>query len=86
VPGEDGDFQHLVEAGRGFPLEGLFDELKVQLAAGQGFAEAKGAKKFRGREIDVVAVAGVENDFLRVALAVAHAQVVAEWLDHHLSQ
>ena len=47
------------------------------LRPGQG-----GAQELDAGEVDVVAVAGVEDHLLGVALLVAHAQVIAEALGH----
>ena len=55
-------------------LEGAVEGV---LGPGQG-----GAQELDAGQVDVVAVAGVEDHLLGVALLVAHAQIIAEALGH----
>jgi len=70
-------------AGSGFPFNGLLHQLEIQRAAHEGLTEPQRAQELQGGDVDVLGVAGVEHDFLGVALAVADAEVVAERGGHH---
>ena len=73
------NLQHVVEAGRTLPLDDLAHGLDLEGAV-EGILRPRqgGAQELEAGEVDVVAVAGVEDHVLGVALLVAHAQVVAE--------
>ena len=74
--------QHLIEPCRRLPLRRLLDELEIEVAVDQRVAESDGADEFVDGDIHVVAVAGIEDDFLRVAFAIADAQVISEGPGH----
>src|SRR5215472_9756908 len=67
---------------RRLPLYCLLDQLKIKASVDQSFAEAKRTQKFKRGDIDIFAVAGIEDDFLRVTFGIAHAQVIAEVFIH----
>src|SRR5215813_4695735 len=67
---------------RRLPLYCLLDQLKIKAAVDQGFAEAKRTQKFKRGDIDIFAVAGIEDHFLRVTFGIAHTQVIAEVFGH----
>ena len=56
--------------------------MKVEFAAEKLLAVAQRAEKFCGRQIDILGIAGVEDDFLRVTLTVTHAKIIAEMIWH----
>ena len=75
----NGDLQHVVEAGRRLPLHDLAHGLHLEGAIeGVRRPRQRGAQELEAGEVRIVAVAGVEHHVLRVALLVAHAQIVAE--------
>jgi hypothetical protein len=52
--------------------------LEIKLAAEELLAIAQRAEKFSGCKIDIFGIAGVEDNLLGVAFAVADTKVVAE--------
>jgi hypothetical protein len=56
----------------------LFDQLKIERAGDEVAEDAGGAKEFVNADVDVLAVAGVEDHLLGVALDVADAEVISE--------
>src|SRR5207247_2936674 len=74
------ELQHLIEARRRLPLDGLFHELEIEAAVDERRQHADRAEELVDRHVDVLAVSRVEDDLLRVALDVADAKVIAEGL------
>src|SRR3954463_1782445 len=72
--------QHLVEARRRLPFDRLLDQLKIEIPLEELGQYADRPQEFVDRNIDVLAVARIEDDLLRVALDVADAQIVAKIL------
>lgn len=62
---EHRDIEHLVEARRRFPFDGLLHQLIIQLAADESLAESGRSQKLGGREVAVVGVPGVEHHLLK---------------------
>src|SRR5262249_41261036 len=65
--------QDLVVAGGRVPLDGLLHQLEVEWALDELRQHAGGTQELGDRDVDVLGVARVENDLLRVALDVANA-------------
>src|SRR5262245_45016103 len=76
--GRDRQLQHLVVARRRLPLDRLLHELEVERPVDEIRQHAGRAQKLGDADVHVVRVAGVEDDFLRVAFDVADAEVIAE--------
>src|SRR4029077_17680879 len=70
--------EDLVEARRRLPLDRLLHELKVQRPGDELPQHAAGAEELVDADVDVLAVAGVEDHLLRVAFDVANSKVIAK--------
>jgi len=66
----------------GFPFDGLLYQLKVEFTTEKLLSVTQRAKKFCGRQIDILGIASVEDNFLRVTLTVTDAKIITEVIWH----
>jgi len=83
-PGDPhGKFEDLVVACPGLPFDEHPDHLSAQLTPVQFVVKPDGSKIFGCGKAGIVGITGIEYHLLRIALRIAHPQVITEILRFH---